>query len=207
MASFQAIHVVCQSVIDLLRDNYNPADFAPASLTFRVNSNADFRPTIGGGGGGGAGATFTGVSLYLYRVLPNGTFRTPPGRPTTGNKHHRTRLPVDLHFMLTAWASNADTQLSIAGWMLRVMEDWPVLPPGLLNRVRTGVFNQDESVELAIAELATEDLLRLWEALRPNSYELSVPYIARNVWIESRLEAGGGGVVQERNYEYQLPRA
>jgi hypothetical protein len=205
MASFQAVHIVCQSVIDLLRDNYDPADFAPATLNFRVNRNADFRPA-GGGGGGGGGQVFTGVTLYLYRILPNGTYRTPPGRPTGPNKRQRNRLPVDLHFILTAWADDAATQLDIAGWMMRVMEDWPTMPPALMNRVSKGAFNQDESVELMLGEIATEDLLRLWEALRPNAYEISIPYVARNVWIESRLEAGGGGVVQERQYDYQLPR-
>ena len=69
-----------------------------------------------------------GVSLFLYRVYHNGGARSPAGRTLPDGRRQRTRLPVDLHFLATAWARKASLQHEIAGWMMRVLEDNPVLP-------------------------------------------------------------------------------
>ena len=51
--------------------------------------------------------------------------------------------------------------------------------------------------------MATEDLLHLWELLGSTSYQLSVPYVARNVRIESARELAAAGPVQDRVQEYE----
>jgi hypothetical protein len=79
------------------------------------------------------------------------------------------------------------------------MEDSSLLPASVLSAVAPGVFRPDESVELALVDLRTEDLLRIYEVLMPNVYQLSVPYQARVIHLESnRAPAAGGEPVQER---------
>src|SRR5207237_6560191 len=99
----------------------------------------------------------------------------------------RLRAPIslDLHFLLTAWAQDASLQHSIAGWMMRALEDTPNLPSGLLNHRFGGSFHPDESVEIGITELSTEELFRIWEVIVNNAYQISVPYVARVVRLES----------------------
>ena len=60
---------------------------------------------------------------------------------------------------------------------MRTLEDNPILPAGLLNAIEPGIFRNDETVEICLAELRTEDLLRIWDVLGLNLYQLSVPYI------------------------------
>ncbi len=57
----------------------------------------------------------------------------------------------------------------------------------------------------ADGELANEDLLRIWEVLGLGSYQLSVPYVARVVTIESAvpLLAAEGRPVQDRVHRRQ----
>ena len=70
----------------------------------------------------------------------------------------------------------------------------------LLNSVVPDVFEPDETIEICLAELRTEDLFRIWDVLGLNIYQLSIPYLARIIEIESvrPLEQEGGDVVQER---------
>ena len=101
--------------------------------------------------------------------------------------------------LLTVWGREASLQHTIAGWMMRVLEDQPIFPAGLLNAVTPGAFRPDETVEVLLTELTNEDLLRIWDTLVQNVYQLSVPYVARVVRIESTRPLGeGGGLVQER---------
>ncbi len=192
MANYRAFTVVCEAVIHLLQTNYKPEDFNGNELEFKVYLTKDFAQSM-----------TAGVSLFLYRIFHNGTHRSPGGRIGPNGHRHRTQLPVDLHFLLTAWGKDASLQHTIAGWMMRILEDTPILPVGLLNAVAADVFRPDETVELILAELATEDMLHLWEMLaQQNMYQLSVPYIARNVRIEStQLTPQMGQPVQERVFD------
>ena len=86
---------------------------------------------------------------------------------------------------------------------MRILEDVPTLPAGLLNHRFPGTFSNDEIVPLCLAELTTEELFHIWEVIVNNAYQISVPYVARNVRIESIQRHAQGGEVQERVFDYQ----
>jgi uncharacterized protein DUF4255 len=181
------VTTMTEAVLQLLRSQYRPQDFGQ-ELEFKVFTAKDFAKPLN-----------AGVSLFLYRVFPNGVQRTPPGRPAPDGRAMPTLLPLDLHLLLTVWGKEASLQHTVAGWMMRVLEDHPIFPAALLNAVTPGVFRPHETVELSLSELTNEDLLRLWDTLVQNVYQLSVPYVARVVRIESmRPLAESGGEVQDR---------
>ena len=86
---------------------------------------------------------------------------------------------------------------------MRVLEDTPNLPAGLLNHRYPGTFQGPETVELSLTELTTEELFRIWEVIVNNAYQISVPYVARNVRVESIQRLYQGEPVQERVWDYQ----
>jgi hypothetical protein len=193
MADFRAIVAVCDAVLRLLQTSYQPEDFNN-DLEFKSCRAEDLNQPV-----------TAGVTLFLYRILHNGNHRTPRGRIGVDGRRYRPQLPVDLHFLLTAWGEDASLQQTIAGWMMRTLEDTPILPAGLLNATAPGVFRPDEAVEIALAELNTEDLLHIWETVTENRYQLSVPYVARNVRIESTQPITTGPPIQERELDYRVP--
>ena len=194
MATYQAITAVCQATIYLLQSNYEASmvDEFTSELEFAVYVPDNFISPMD-----------AGVSLFLYRVMPNNAHRTPPGRVAPNGQRYFSQLPLDLHFLLTAWGRSASLQQSIVGWMMRVIEDTPIMPVGLLDRVMPDVFNTSETVELSLGELTTDDLFHLWEILPQQRYQLSIPYTARNVRIESTEFPAVGEPVQERTFDYQ----
>lgn len=197
MADFHAVASVCDAVIHLLRSNYRADEFNN-ELELRVFTSRDF-----------ANPMANGVSLFLYRIFPNGTHRTPAGRLGPDGSRLRSILPVDLHFLLTVWGREASLQHAVAGWMMRTLEDSPILVSGLLNAVSPGVFRADETVELSLTELSNEDLLRIWEVLGLGVYQLSVPYVARVVQLESSrpVHSAEGATVQERAQRHAVLEA
>lgn len=198
LADSRAIMAVGEAMVALLRTAYRPADFT-ADLEFRTVTAREI----------GNNQIAAGVSFLLYRIVPNGAHRTPPGRLDPQGGRRQTQLPLDLHFLTTVWGAEASLQHAIAGWAMRMLEDTPLISSGLLNATAPGSFRAEEVVELGLAELSNEDLLRIWEVLGTNTYQLSVPYLARVVRIESLqpMPEPGGLPVQERAQDIGVLRA
>jgi len=189
MADFRAVKVACEGILSVLESNYSEDDF-DNTLQFKVYRADDF-----------VNPMTAGVSLFLYRIFINSSHRTPGGRLGPGGQRLQTRLPLDLHFLLTAWAKDASLQHTIAGWMMRTMEDTPILPSGLLNGLDPGVFQPDETLEITIGELKNDEMISIWSDMLEKKYQLSVPYVARNVRIESH-RAEEGFAVRERRFGF-----
>jgi len=175
VASYGAIGSACDAVMRLLQQSWRPELFDDAALTFVVYRTQDFATPME-----------TGVSLFLYRVMVNAAQRTPPAPPAPDGRPRRTLLPLDLHFVLIPWAKDASLEQEILGWLMRTIEDTPILPAGLLNSRAPAVFRPDETLEIVAGQISNEELFRIWDVL-PTDFKLSVPYIARVVRIESAL--------------------
>jgi hypothetical protein len=187
MASYRAIETISDALVRLLDASYDAADFDGQPLTFDAYLHDDFENPMA-----------MGASLFLYRVTINGVQRTPPGRTRSDGTRERAPLPLDLHYLITIWARDATMQHRIAGWIMRTLEDTPVLPYGVLSTLRPDVFRPEESTEIIIDDLSNEDLLRIWETLDTRGYALSIPYRVRNVRVESDDVVHGDTPVQER---------
>lgn len=191
MASYRAISTVCQAVVHLLRISAEEETDLGDELDFRVYQAADFVQPMS-----------AGVSLFLYRVKVDGSQRIPTGRPGPDGRPRQRMLPVDVSFVLTPWAQDASLQHALLGWMMRVMEDNPILPSGLLSLVAADVFHPDETAEITHQDMSTEDLLRMWETLLPtNTYQVSVPYVARGLRLESSRPIGAGEPISQRTFD------
>lgn len=191
MADYRAIMGITEGIIQLLRTSYRFEDFNN-DLEFKVFTSKDFANPIA-----------NGVSLFVYRIFPHRVSRTPAPSLGVNGRLLRSTLPVEVHFLLTVWGKDASLQHSLAGWLMSLLEDSPTLPAGLMNTVADGIFRPEESVDVCLAELETEDLFRIWDVLGRDIYELSIPYVARVIYLESsqELHAGPTRRVQDRTLD------
>jgi Pvc16 N-terminal domain len=190
MATYRAIGAACAAIIQLLRQSWQPDMFDGNDLQFAVYHTRDFSQPME-----------AGVSLFLYRVTINSVQRTPPARLVAGGRPHRPQLPLDLHFLITPWAKDASLEQILLGWVMRTLEDTPILPPGLLNTLHGDVFTAEETVEIVAGQMSNEEMFRIWDVL-PTDYQISVPYCARVVRIDSELEQRSGEPVAMRNLDF-----
>lgn len=115
------------------------------------------------------------LTLFLYRATQNEHLRAAR-TPTS-----RMPLALDLHYMMTIWASTAQAEQVIFAWALRQLHDSQVLDVSTL--LPTGGWQEDEVVQITPVDMSTEDLMRVWDALQP-PYRLTSSYVARVVRIE-----------------------
>lgn len=194
LADYRAIMAVNEAIIKLLRSNYRPEEFNN-ELEFKVFTSKDFTEN-----------TITnGISVFPYRVFINGANRLPPGQRLADGSREKNKLPVEFHCLITVWGQDASLQHTLAGWVMRVLEDNPVLPANLLNSAADNVFSPDETVDIAFAELSTEDLFRIWDVLGVNIYQLSIPYLLRIIEIESlqTVRPDAGQEIQTRRTHFR----
>jgi hypothetical protein len=131
-----------------------------------------------------------GITILLYRVDFNKTMRA--AWSAVGHAEGRGHLPLDLHYLLTPWADNAEHQHMIVGRAMQVLERTPVLTgptlhsPSLPLPAYAGEPQNapSDAIQIILEEISTEALMRTFDSL-PGHYRLSVPYTARVVRIDT----------------------
>jgi hypothetical protein len=143
------------------------------------------------------------ISVYLYRVLLSTVRRDRGFRIGPDGRRYRPSIPLDLHYLVTAWSSDAKTAHQLLGWAIRVLDDTPVLPVGLLNAYQAGleVFGPDETVELVWEPLSLTDLYDIWQ-VSAQSQAPSASYVARMVMLDSDVALDDGELVHMREFDY-----
>lgn len=193
MARHQAIAAAGQAIISLLSDACPRAEFDAAR--FDLYQVKDFQTPME-----------EGVSLHLYRIAVSGSRRNLP--PTIGpdGRRYKPPIPLDLHYLLTAWAKTAARQQRLLGWAIRTLQDAPVLPASFLNHYapEPDVFRPQEAVELIYDTLNLQDMNNLWSVMKL-APPLSVGYIVRMIAVESEIALDEAGPVQTRAFDLGEP--
>ena len=172
MANVLAIHSVGNSIVTFLRNTY------PQKVAGQNMPDCGFDLISSGEMAGPVGDAIR-MTLYLYRVTVNEHCRQQ--RPGQMSPEQQAPLGLDLHYLLTAWVGNAqDEQLPLA-WAMRQLYQYPILDASSLSP--EAGWATDEVIQIIPAELPTEDLMRIWDALE-HPYRVSVSYIARLVRID-----------------------
>lgn len=189
MATFRAIAATSRTIQGLLEDACPRDEFPLAKFQLYQESNF-IKPMD------------EGISIFLYRVAVNGTLRNLPPRLASNGTRYRASLPLDLHYLLTPWAADVQRQQRLLGWGMRVLEDTPILPSGLLNHYvpEPETFHQDEAVELICDPLSLQDWVTVWDKLK-SKLQTSITYTARMVMIDSTMQLPEGRAVQTRVFE------
>ena len=178
MANFQCIAATGRSLERLLNAAFEELDpiadspLRPRAVLIRTE---DFE-------GVGTNSSFIqppSLSIYLYRVDFNKAMRA--SWSAVGSINGRAHLPLDLHFLLTAWAQNAEYELRILGRAMQTLEEHPSLSGPLL--VEEGEWATGDSVQIVMEEITTEAVMRTYDSL-PHDYKLSIPYVARVVRLD-----------------------
>jgi hypothetical protein len=192
MARYSAIAATSQAILGLLKAAAKDSEFAEASIDLVPSAELQ-KPA----------AERQAVTIYLYRVAVNQTRRNLPSRRGADGVLRRPPIPIDLHYLLTAWSRIPVTQHRLLGWCIRVLQDTPTLPAGFLNQFgpEPDAFRDDESVEVIFEALSRQEMTDAWEVAKANQ-QPSATYVARIIEIESEVEVHEHAPVQTRDLRY-----
>lgn len=193
MARYHAIAATSTAIRALLENAAPASEWSGAS--FELYQADDLQTPFEG--------TQPHVSIYLYRVLLSTVRRDRGPRIGPDGARYRASIPLDLHYVVAAWASDARTSQQLLGWVIRVLDDTPILPTGLLNAYQAGldVFGPDETVELLWQPLSISDLNDVWQVSQVNQSP-SACYVARMVLLDSDVAIDDGEPVRVRQLDY-----
>jgi hypothetical protein len=186
MANIFAIHSVGHSITTFLRNTYpeTSAGRAMPECSFSLVSSGELAGDV---------SDATRITLFLYRITVNEHSRQT--RPARRPQAEPPSLGLDLHFLMTAWAGNALDEHTMLAWAVRQLHLFPILDASSLSP--EAGWGPDEVIQVIPAELSTEDVMRIWDALDP-AYRLSVSYIARLVRLDPDTQEDGRPVVAAR---------
>jgi uncharacterized protein DUF4255 len=191
MANYLALAAVAKTLLRLIEEQCPREEFS-GTPSFVLYSSQDFSTP----------AVTEGFSLMMYRVTVSAVLRNQPPRRRPDGVKKRPSLPLDLSFMLTPWATEAERQLRLLGWAMRFLEDNAVLPAALLNqslsRRERPAFDPEEAVEVYCDPPVMADYLGLWDKFK-TKWQTSVTYSVRMVMIESDITMRDEALVQTRD--------
>ena len=141
------------------------------------------------------GINTPGLSIFLYRVDFNKTMRAAWAGVSAHDQ--RVHLPLDLHYLLTAWAANAEYEQRILGRVLECLDETPILSGPLLSTLTP--WAPGEAIQLCLEDLTTEDVMRTFDSL-PVDYKVSLCYVARVVRLDGQVMARHGDVGTVRSH-------
>jgi hypothetical protein len=150
-----------------------------------------------------AAVTRPALTILLYRVDFDKTMRATWS--AIGAAEGRVHLPVDLHFLMTAWAANAVHEHQIIGRTMQLLEEIGALTGPMLDP--DGEWTPNEAVQLYLEDMPTDDLMRTFESLTCE-FRLSIPYQARVVVVSTPIVAPGPAVLTDvRGLSPRVPGA
>jgi hypothetical protein len=143
------------------------------------------------------------LNLFLYRVTRNAELANQeiPGRGAGGTAYGHPPMPLNLHYLLTAYGSTKSGDVPplvdesaaqfLLGSAMLVLHDHAIITDALETALGNQVLDaslQDayEHLKLTLEPLTLEDVAKVWTALnRP--YRLSAAYEVSVIQLESRL--------------------
>jgi hypothetical protein len=121
------------------------------------------------------------ITVFLYRIAVNADMRNAPPRLRPDGTRQPTPLPLELSFLITAWAKDTRDELRLVGRIMQVLYERREL--GSADLVGSS-WEPDDNVQLILESLPLEDHYRIWDANRV-AYRLSLTYIARVIGLSS----------------------
>jgi hypothetical protein len=146
------------------------------------------------------------LNLFLYQVTPNPGWANVglPARDGRGERTANPPLALDLHYLLTAYASANFQAEIILGYAMQCLHEWSVLPRKKLGEMQgkwksdgdalrralgtSNLADQVEQIKICPERIGVEGLSNLWTAFQTN-YRPTAAYQVSVALIESALPA------------------
>ena len=188
MASWAAIEAVSLTLLGILDRHLKAALGAGVGVELITPASFDRL----------ASSPSAAVSLFLYRVEENRVVRNQSRRMASSGGHTHQVLPIDLCYLVTAWASRPGTAVTAAADAAASREEHRML--GLVLQALTAnaelgaselvepdpanpVFCATDDVQVILESLPLEDHYRIWDP-DESPYRLSLTYRVRLVGID-----------------------
>jgi hypothetical protein len=156
------------------------------------------------------------VNLFLHQVTPNAAWRNaalPSVAADGGTRLNNPPLALDLHYLLTAYASEDTQAEALLGFGILMLHENPVLPRNQISTAlaklpttnplsgvlsSSGLADQIEMIKITAAGMGREEMAWVWTALKAD-YRPTFAFDVSVVLIQSPLASSFALPVLSRN--------
>jgi hypothetical protein len=182
MASVDVIRDMTDTLVYLLRAGIPGAFVDPARIT--VATPDEFE--------GLRDPNQPNITVFLYRISVNPQLRNGPRRLLADGRTTRPQMPLELNYLVTAWARDTRDELRIIGRILQILYDRCELGPADLQGAS---WESGDTAQVILESLPLEDQYRIWDAGEV-PYRLSLTYLARIIGISPAVAIAEPPVVE-----------
>ena len=161
------------------------------------------------------------VNLFLHQVTPNAAWRNvalPSVGPDGSTRLGNPPLALDLHYLLTAYASEDTQAEALLGFGILMLHDNPVIPRDQVNFALThlpttnplhtvlsasGLADQIEMLKVTPAKMGREEMAWVWTALK-SDYRPTFAFDVSVVLMQSPLTSSLSLPVLSQNIAVQV---
>jgi len=141
------------------------------------------------------------LSFFLYQIHENKHLKNQGMQETDAGTLRYPPLSLDLHYLLTGYASSRETEQQILGRAMQILYDNANIRGSLLQGSLSGTH---EEVVVVMHPIPLEDMNKLWSMFGSKPYRLSLTYLVSTALIDSTRERFGDRVIQ-RTLSYRVP--
>lgn len=177
MANFKCISASGKTLERLLNASFadeQPIDDTHPTKAVLVRSDDFARANADAGG-----IPTRALAVWLYRVEVNPVMRA--AWAGVGMYDGQVHLPLDLHFLLMAFADNAEWEQQILGRAMQCLEQTPSVSGPVLYP--TADWTPGEAIHVLVEDVPLDTLMRTFDSLAVD-YRPCVPYLARVVRLD-----------------------
>ena len=164
------------------------------------------------------------LNVYLYQVTPNAAWRNvdlPSVGPDGSTRLQNPPLALDLHYLLTAYASKDTQAEALLGFAVLMMHENPVLPRSQISSAlndlassnppsnplakvlsSSGLADQIEMLKITPSTLGREEMAWIWTALKAD-YRPTFAFDVSVALLESPLASSSPLPVLSQNITAQ----
>ena len=135
------------------------------------------------------------LSFFLFQITENPQLKNEKMIETNTGGQRYPPLALNLHYLMTAYASARETEQQILGRAMQILHDNAVIQGSLLQGSLAASF---EELAIAINTLSLDDMNKLWSLFSSKPYRLSVAYRISTALIDSTRERLVGRVLERR---------
>jgi hypothetical protein len=212
MSSALALAAVTATMQAALRTVYNSSVLGTVDVSAIAPDLVESTHGIGNG-------AHPVVNVFLHQVTPNAAWRNMdlPSLAVDGaTRVKNPPLALDLHYLLTAYASENTHAEALLGYAILMLHENPILPRTVITQLLgslsntayhnalqdAGVASQIEMIKIAPATLGREEMAWLWTALKAD-YRPTFPFQVSVVLMRNDNPAAYSLPVLTRNIVVQ----
>lgn len=185
MAGFEALKAAGVSIVALLNRRFAERD-GGAGLAAMLANTRQLKTMANNNG---QLIQQPAISVYCYRISVNR--ETRPGWSAVTNADGIPRIPLQLHFLVGAFASTVEEELLWLGLAAQILEGegiltGPMLLPVTQNPgVTVDPWRPGDMVQIITDDLAMDSMSEAFQALSTD-YRLQLAYLARVICIDGQ---------------------